>query len=115
MKELVTNQRFPMYLNTDQRVKKNLGHTVKERMMKTMTSMTVKITMMMKMIINRMSVEKQNQMVSTPPDYEITKEEENQEDDDDVMGGEQEDKEDEELYGDLNLNLDRRDAEMTDA
>ncbi|GKD30670.1 hypothetical protein Tco_1241448, partial [Tanacetum coccineum] len=29
------------------------------------------------------------------------------------MGGEQEDGEDEELYGDLNLNLDRRDAEMT--
>ncbi|GJS31666.1 hypothetical protein Tco_0492286 [Tanacetum coccineum] len=56
-----------------------------------------------------------DQMVSTPPDYEITEEEENQEDDDDVMGGEQEDEEDEELYGDLNLNLDRRDAEMTDA
>ncbi|GJR65382.1 hypothetical protein Tco_0011447 [Tanacetum coccineum] len=56
-----------------------------------------------------------DQMVSTPPDYEITKEEENQEDDDDVMGGEQEDEEDEELYEDLNLNLDRRDAEKTDA
>ncbi|GJW46454.1 hypothetical protein Tco_0078100 [Tanacetum coccineum] len=56
-----------------------------------------------------------DQMVSTPPDYEITKEEENQEDDDNVMGGEQEDEEDEELYGDLNLNLERRDAEMTDA
>ncbi|GKC14697.1 hypothetical protein Tco_1011479 [Tanacetum coccineum] len=55
-----------------------------------------------------------DQMVSTAPDYEIT-EEENQEDDDDVMGGEQADEEDEELYGDLNLNLDRRDAEMTDA
>ncbi|GKC88026.1 hypothetical protein Tco_1148675 [Tanacetum coccineum] len=54
-------------------------------------------------------------MVSTPPDYEITEEEENQEDDDDVIGGEQEDEEDEELYGDLNLNLDRRDDEMTDA
>ncbi|GJX94043.1 hypothetical protein Tco_0348629 [Tanacetum coccineum] len=53
-----------------------------------------------------------NQMVSTPPNYEITEEEENQEDDDDVMGREQED---EELYGALNLNLDRRDAEMTDA
>ncbi|GJS16304.1 hypothetical protein Tco_0410776 [Tanacetum coccineum] len=56
-----------------------------------------------------------DQMVSTPPDYEITEEEENEEDNDDVMGGEQEDEEDEELYGDLNLNLDRRDAEMTDA
>ncbi|GKA75867.1 hypothetical protein Tco_0782245 [Tanacetum coccineum] len=54
-------------------------------------------------------------MVSTPPDYEILDEEENQEDDDNVMGGEQEDEEDEELYGDLNLNLDKRDAEMTDA
>ncbi|GKB99759.1 hypothetical protein Tco_0985896, partial [Tanacetum coccineum] len=56
-----------------------------------------------------------DQMVSTPLDYEISYEEENQEDDDNVMGGEQEDEEDEELYGDLNLNLERRDAEMTDA
>ncbi|GJU12023.1 hypothetical protein Tco_1134419 [Tanacetum coccineum] len=54
-------------------------------------------------------------MVSTPPDYEILDEEENQEDDVNVMGGEQEDQEDEEMYGDLNLNLDKRDAEMTDA
>ncbi|GJX66708.1 hypothetical protein Tco_0301051 [Tanacetum coccineum] len=38
---------------------------------------------------------------------------ESQEDNDKVMGGEQEDEEDEELYGDLNLNLDKRDAEMT--
>nr|GEX60954.1 retrovirus-related Pol polyprotein from transposon TNT 1-94 [Tanacetum cinerariifolium] len=51
--------------------------------------------------------------VSTPPDYEIL--DENQEDDDKVMGGEQENEEDEELYRDLNLNLDRQDAEMTDA
>ncbi|GKD27116.1 hypothetical protein Tco_1233330, partial [Tanacetum coccineum] len=56
-----------------------------------------------------------DQMVSTPPDYEITEEEENQEDDDDVMRGEQEKEEDEELYRDLNLNLDRKDAEMTNA
>ncbi|GKB91165.1 hypothetical protein Tco_0963437 [Tanacetum coccineum] len=56
-----------------------------------------------------------DQMVSTPPDYEISDEEENQEDDDNVMGGEQEDEEDKELYGDLNLNLDRRDAKRTDA
>ncbi|GKB11354.1 hypothetical protein Tco_0845277, partial [Tanacetum coccineum] len=55
-----------------------------------------------------------DQKVSTPLDYELTKEEENQEDDN-VMGGEQEDEEHEELYEDLNLNLDRRDAEMTDA
>ncbi|GJZ53233.1 hypothetical protein Tco_0608118 [Tanacetum coccineum] len=54
-----------------------------------------------------------DQMVSTPLDYEITEEEENKKDDDDVMGGEQEDEEDEELYGDLNLNLNRRDAEIT--
>ncbi|GKD42612.1 hypothetical protein Tco_1267257 [Tanacetum coccineum] len=56
-----------------------------------------------------------NLMVSTPPDYKILDKEENQEDDDNVMGGEQDNEEDEELYGDLNLNLDKRDAEMTDA
>ncbi|GKB65248.1 hypothetical protein Tco_0921434 [Tanacetum coccineum] len=49
-------------------------------------------------------------------DQEEEKEKEkDQEDDDNVMGGEQEDEEDEEVYGDLNLNLDKRDAEMTDA
>ncbi|GKA85015.1 hypothetical protein Tco_0806669 [Tanacetum coccineum] len=53
-----------------------------------------------------------DQKVSTPPYYELTEEEENQEDDN-VMGGEQDDEEDVELYGDLNLNLDRRNAEMT--
>ncbi|GJV74191.1 hypothetical protein Tco_1494186 [Tanacetum coccineum] len=42
-------------------------------------------------------------------------EDHNQEDEDYVMGGEQEDEEDEELYSDLNINLNRRDAEMTDA
>ncbi|GKE89213.1 hypothetical protein Tco_1566688, partial [Tanacetum coccineum] len=52
-----------------------------------------------------------DQKVSTPPDYELMEEDENQQDDD-TMGGEQED---EELYGDLNINLNRRDAEMTDA
>ncbi|GJY79699.1 hypothetical protein Tco_0485500 [Tanacetum coccineum] len=46
--------------------------------------------------------------VSTPPDHEFIKEEENQEGDDYVKEGEQEDEE-EELYGDLNLNLERRD------
>ncbi|GJR16722.1 hypothetical protein Tco_0965249 [Tanacetum coccineum] len=57
-----------------------------------------------------------DQKVSTPPDYELkTEEEEENQEDDDVMVGEQEDEEDEELYRDLNLNLDRRDAEMTDA
>ncbi|GJY97103.1 hypothetical protein Tco_0514013 [Tanacetum coccineum] len=48
-------------------------------------------------------------------DDEIPDEEDNQEDDDQGMGGAQEEKEDEELYGDLNINLDRQDAEMTDA
>nr|GFC05915.1 hypothetical protein [Tanacetum cinerariifolium] len=56
-----------------------------------------------------------NQKVSILPDYEILNEEDNQEDKDKVMGGEQEDEEDEELYEDLNLNLDRRDAKMIDA
>ncbi|GJV52734.1 hypothetical protein Tco_1448475 [Tanacetum coccineum] len=42
-------------------------------------------------------------------------EDQNQEDEDYVMGGEQEDEEDKELYTDLNINLNRRDAEMTDA
>ncbi|GKA47840.1 hypothetical protein Tco_0740798 [Tanacetum coccineum] len=56
-----------------------------------------------------------DQKVSTPPDYELTEEEEENQEDDDVMGGEQEDEEDEELYRDLNLNLDKKDAEMTDA
>ncbi|GJS63037.1 hypothetical protein Tco_0677601 [Tanacetum coccineum] len=55
-----------------------------------------------------------DQKVSTPPDYELTEEDENQEDDD-TMGEDQEDEENRELYGDLNLNLDRQDAEMTDA
>ncbi|GJZ53341.1 hypothetical protein Tco_0608226 [Tanacetum coccineum] len=52
--------------------------------------------------------------VSTPPDYELMEEDENQEDDD-TIGEDQEDEENGELYGDLNLNLDRQDAEMTDA
>ncbi|GKB51693.1 hypothetical protein Tco_0902446, partial [Tanacetum coccineum] len=55
-----------------------------------------------------------DQKVSTPPDYELMEEEENQQDGD-TMGGEQEDEEDEELYRDLNINLNRRDVEMTDA
>ncbi|GJY40310.1 hypothetical protein Tco_0427580 [Tanacetum coccineum] len=45
-----------------------------------------------------------DQKVSTPADYELTEEDENQQDDD-TIGGEQEDEEDEELYGDLNINL----------
>ncbi|GJY47602.1 hypothetical protein Tco_0436665 [Tanacetum coccineum] len=55
-----------------------------------------------------------DQKVSTPPDYELIEEDENQEDDD-TIGEDQEDEENRELYGDLNLNLDRQDAEMMDA
>ncbi|GJW18679.1 hypothetical protein Tco_0026115 [Tanacetum coccineum] len=40
---------------------------------------------------------------------------EHDKDEDYVMGGEQEDEENEELYTDLNINLNKRDAEMTDA
>ncbi|GJY13190.1 hypothetical protein Tco_0382499 [Tanacetum coccineum] len=53
-----------------------------------------------------------DQKVSTPLDHEFIKEEENQEGDDYVKEGEQEDEE-EELYGDLNINLERGAAEMT--
>ncbi|GKC46300.1 hypothetical protein Tco_1064022 [Tanacetum coccineum] len=55
-----------------------------------------------------------DQKVSTPPDYELIEEDENQKDDD-TMGKDQEDEEHGELYRDLNLNLDRQDAKMTDA
>ncbi|GKE09537.1 hypothetical protein Tco_1413088 [Tanacetum coccineum] len=56
-----------------------------------------------------------DQRVSTPPDYELTEEEEeNKEDDDKDKEGEQEVVEDD-LYRDLNINLERSDAEMTDA
>ncbi|GJU94791.1 hypothetical protein Tco_1319547 [Tanacetum coccineum] len=53
-----------------------------------------------------------DQKVSTLLDREFTEEEENQEGDDYVKEGEQEDEE-EELYGDLNINLERGAAEMT--
>nr|GEY50457.1 hypothetical protein [Tanacetum cinerariifolium] len=52
--------------------------------------------------------------VYTPPDHQLTDEEENQEGDDEVKEGEEEQKE-EELYRDLNISLQRSDAEMTDA
>ncbi|GJR66355.1 hypothetical protein Tco_0012420 [Tanacetum coccineum] len=55
-----------------------------------------------------------DQRVSTPPNYELTEEEENKKDDDQDKEGEQEEEEDE-LYRDLNINLERSDAEMTDA
>ncbi|GJR41540.1 hypothetical protein Tco_1309643 [Tanacetum coccineum] len=52
--------------------------------------------------------------VSTPPDYELIEEYENKQDDD-TMGEEQGDEDNGELYRDLNINLSRSDAEMTDA
>ncbi|GJY42277.1 hypothetical protein Tco_0429547 [Tanacetum coccineum] len=54
-----------------------------------------------------------DQKVSTPPDYELTEEDENKQDDD-TMGEEQGDEDNGELYGDLNINLSRSDAEMTE-
>ncbi|GJU03045.1 hypothetical protein Tco_1113383 [Tanacetum coccineum] len=103
MKELVTNQRFQMYPNIDQRVKKNPEHSVKERKkMKMMMSIT-----MMKTMIKRMTAKELNQMMkdmilftqtfSTPPDYELTEEDENLEDDD-TMGEDQEDEENGEFF-----------------
>ncbi|GKC49368.1 hypothetical protein Tco_1072113 [Tanacetum coccineum] len=56
-----------------------------------------------------------DQRVYTPPDYELTNEEENQEGDDKVKEGEEEQEEEDELYRDLLLNLERSDAEMTNA
>ncbi|GJS53737.1 hypothetical protein Tco_0627099 [Tanacetum coccineum] len=125
IKELVTNQRFLMYLNTDHRVKKNLGDlNVHGETQSDDDGDNFVHPNLSTYKVDDQEKEKEeekandddevssNQMVSTPPDYEISDEEENQEDDDNVIGGEQENEEDEELYGDLNLNLDRRDAEM---
>nr|GFB55737.1 hypothetical protein [Tanacetum cinerariifolium] len=53
--------------------------------------------------------------VYTPPEHQLTDDEENQEDDDEIKEGEEEQDEEEELYGDLNINLQRSDAEITDA
>ncbi|GJX80639.1 hypothetical protein Tco_0328788 [Tanacetum coccineum] len=55
-----------------------------------------------------------DQKVSTSPDYELTEEDVNQEDDD-TMGEDQDDEENGEQYRDLNLNMDRQDAKMTNA
>nr|GEX42668.1 hypothetical protein [Tanacetum cinerariifolium] len=51
----------------------------------------------------------------TPPDHQLTDEKENQEGNDEVKEGEKEQEEEEELYGYLNINLQRSAAEMTDA
>ncbi|GKA30873.1 hypothetical protein Tco_0717178, partial [Tanacetum coccineum] len=66
------------------------------------------------MFMDHLKFRKLPDVTSTTPDYELTEEDENQEDDD-TMGEDQEDEENRELYGDLNFNLDRQDAEMTDA
>ncbi|GJZ58152.1 hypothetical protein Tco_0613646 [Tanacetum coccineum] len=56
------------------------------------------------------------QRVSTPPKYELTEEEEeNKEGDDEDKDGEQEQDDEDDLYRDVNINLERSDAEMTDA
>ncbi|GJV53596.1 hypothetical protein Tco_1449337 [Tanacetum coccineum] len=52
---------------------------------------------------------------STPPDYELTDEEENKECDNKDKECEQEQEEEDDLYRDVNINLERSDAEMTDA
>ncbi|GKC81428.1 hypothetical protein Tco_1137145 [Tanacetum coccineum] len=56
-----------------------------------------------------------DQRVSTIPDYELTYEEENKEGDDKDKEGEQEQDDEGDLYGDMNISLERSDAEMTDA
>nr|GEU53691.1 hypothetical protein [Tanacetum cinerariifolium] len=55
--------------------------------------------------------------VSTPPEYELTKEEEkeNKDGEDEDMEGEQEQDEEDDLYKDVNINLERSDAEITNA
>nr|GFA89080.1 hypothetical protein [Tanacetum cinerariifolium] len=56
-----------------------------------------------------------DERVSTPHEYELTEEEENKEGDDEDMEGEQEQDEEDDLYRDMNINLERSDAEMTNA
>ncbi|GKD26739.1 hypothetical protein Tco_1232953 [Tanacetum coccineum] len=56
-----------------------------------------------------------DQRVSTPPEYELTEEEENKDGDDKDKDGEQEQDEEDDLYRDVNINIERSDAEMTNA
>nr|GEV36187.1 reverse transcriptase domain-containing protein [Tanacetum cinerariifolium] len=56
-----------------------------------------------------------DQRVSTPPEYELTEEEENKDGDDKDKEGEHEQDEEDNLYKDVNINLERSDAEMTNA
>ncbi|GKA48709.1 hypothetical protein Tco_0741667 [Tanacetum coccineum] len=55
------------------------------------------------------------QRVSTPLEYELTQEEENKEGDNKDKEGEHEQDDEDDLYRDVNINLERSDAEMTDA
>ncbi|GKE41886.1 hypothetical protein Tco_1469170 [Tanacetum coccineum] len=78
------------------------------------------MTMMMKLMIKRMSVEKQNQIMTKmilftqtcPHTKQMIRNKKKKKKKQMMMWTYEED---EELYGDLNINLDRRDAEMTDA
>ncbi|GJX13964.1 hypothetical protein Tco_0205722 [Tanacetum coccineum] len=115
MKELVTNQRFLMYPNTDQRVKKNPGNDDNDNedddeendSQRTKSDDEGDDFVHPNLSTYKLDDEEEekeeekaedddevisDQKVSTPPDYELTEEDENQEDDD-TMG---EDKEDEE-------------------
>nr|GFB54658.1 hypothetical protein [Tanacetum cinerariifolium] len=58
-----------------------------------------------------------DQRMSTPPEYELTEEEEedNKEGDDKDTKGEQVQDEEDNLYRDMNINLERSDTEMTNA
>nr|GEU48736.1 hypothetical protein [Tanacetum cinerariifolium] len=56
-----------------------------------------------------------DQRVSTPPKYKLTDEEENKEGDDKDKEGKQVQDEEDDLYRDVNINLERSDAKMTDA
>nr|GFD36197.1 hypothetical protein [Tanacetum cinerariifolium] len=51
----------------------------------------------------------------TPPDYKLTDEEENKEGDDKYEDGEHEQDEEDNMYRDLNINLERNNAKMTNA
>ncbi|GKC05870.1 hypothetical protein Tco_0997480 [Tanacetum coccineum] len=56
-----------------------------------------------------------DQRVYTPPYYQLSEESEKQKGDDKVEEGEEEKQEEDLIYEDLNLNLERSDAEMTEA
>ncbi|GKD21548.1 hypothetical protein Tco_1223251 [Tanacetum coccineum] len=56
-----------------------------------------------------------DQRVYTPPDYQLTEESEEQEGDDKVEEREEEHEDEEMIYGDLNLNRERNDADMLEA